>query len=284
MTWASKCSTLALVAAMAAASPAQAQDAAGDESAASQSNENQLTTIVVTAQRREASVQDTSAAISAFSGDALEENRTLSFEDLAGQATSLSFTALSPLDQEFNIRGITNTRLDSPSADQSVGIFVDDVYVGRSGLFNSFSIFSNHNIENILGNVPIRNYYSVLNSSIASTIHYLNYFDNAEPEIGQVSRVGEINRIRTCGLLSTETLEEKWFFDLQNPRDLCYYLCINSDKLENDGGLHRRIVDQLKEKPKNAFRKISYAIYETEHKQSFGFCVAHTNVVQENSK
>jgi hypothetical protein len=154
----------------------------------------------------------------------------------------------------------------------------------RSGLFNSFSIFSNHNIENILGNVPIRNYYSVLNSSIASTIHYLNYFDNAEPEIGQVSRVGEINRIRTCGLLSTETLEEKWFFDLQNPRDLCYYLCINSDKLENDGGLHRRIVDQLKEKPKNAFRKISYAIYETEHKQSFGFCVAHTNVVQENSK
>ena len=95
MTWASKCSTLALVAAMAAASPAQAQDAEGDEIAASQSNENQLTTIVVTAQRREASVQDTSAAISAFSGDALEENRTLSFEDLAGQATSLSFTALS---------------------------------------------------------------------------------------------------------------------------------------------------------------------------------------------
>jgi len=30
--------------------------------------------------------------------------------------------ALSPLDQEFNIRGITNTRLDSPSADQSIGV------------------------------------------------------------------------------------------------------------------------------------------------------------------
>jgi hypothetical protein len=36
----------------------------------------------------------------------------------------------------------------------------------------------------------------------------------------------------------------------------------------------------LKEKPKNAFKKISYAIYETEH-DDFGFCVAHTNVVQE---
>jgi len=45
--------------------------------------------------------------------------------------------------------------------------------------------------------------------------------------------------------------------------------------------LHKKIVDMLKEKPKNAFRKISYAIYETEHEQDFGFCVAHTNVVQE---
>jgi len=36
----------------------------------------------------------------------------------------------------------------------------------------------------------------------------------------------------------------------------------------------------LKKKPKNAFRKISYAIYETDH-ADFGFALAHTNVVQE---
>ncbi len=96
-----------------------------------------LDTVTVTSQRRESSVQDASLAISAVTGENLEKDRILSFEDLAGTVTSLSFTALSPLDQEFNIRGITNTRLDSPSADQSVGIFLDDVYVGRSGLFNS---------------------------------------------------------------------------------------------------------------------------------------------------
>lgn len=149
MTWGTKCSVLAIAAAMSAAGPAFAQDAEPADQPP-EANQNQLTTIVVTAQRREASVQDTSAAISAFSGDALEENRTLSFEDLAGQATSLSFTALSPLDQEFNIRGITNTRLDSPSADQSVGIFVDDVYVGRSGLFN-FDLFDVDRVEVIRG-------------------------------------------------------------------------------------------------------------------------------------
>ena len=110
--------TIALGGMVAYAPSALAQDTA-DTNASS----GQLDEIIVTSQRREQGVQDTSAAISAFSGANLEEERILSFEDLASSATSLSFTALSPLDQEFNIRGITNTRLDSPSADQSIGIF-----------------------------------------------------------------------------------------------------------------------------------------------------------------
>ena len=36
---------------------------------------------------------------------------------------------------------------------------------------------------------------------------------------------------------------------------------------------------QIAREEKNAFRKISYAIYETPY-NDFGFCVAHTNVVQ----
>lgn len=110
----------------------------------------QLGEIVVTAQRREVSVQDTPLAVSAFGQDTLNTQRVLSFEDLASRATSLSFTALSPLDQEFNIRGITNTRLDSPSADQSIGIFTDDVYVGRSGLFN-FDMYDIERVEIVRG-------------------------------------------------------------------------------------------------------------------------------------
>ena len=134
---------LALMAAV--ATPASAQDAGEQDSQGPQ-----IADIVVTAQRRDSTVQDTSAAISAFSAESIETARILSFEDLAGQATSLSFTALSPIDQEFNIRGITNTRLDSPSADQSIGIFVDDVYVGRSGLFN-FDMYDIERVEVVRG-------------------------------------------------------------------------------------------------------------------------------------
>lgn len=130
--------------------PADAPVADSSDDQSKQNDQGQIADIVITATRRDTNLQDTPVAISAFSGSTLEEERILSFEDLAGRATSMSFTALSPLDQEFNIRGITNTRLDSPSADQSIGIFVDDVYVGRSGLFN-FDMFDIDRVEVIRG-------------------------------------------------------------------------------------------------------------------------------------
>jgi hypothetical protein len=111
-------------------------------------------------------------------------------------------------------------------------------------------------------------------------VHYLNYFTHSEPEIGQVAKPAAINRIRSIGALNMKNLEEKWFFELDVERDLCYYLCINEERLAKEGMLHRKLVDILKKKPTNAFRKISYAIYETPY-SDFGYVVAHTNKVQQ---
>jgi hypothetical protein len=149
----------------------------------------------------------------------------------------------------------------------------------RSGLLNSFTVISNVMVEKSIGDIPIKTYYDKINDSIFSTIHYINYFNHAEPEIGMTSKPLDINRIRSLGLLDVRNLEEKWLYELDMERDICYYLCINKERLEKEGGLHKKIVDILKEKPRNAFRKISYAIYETEH-QDFGLCVAHTNAIQ----
>ena len=150
----------------------------------------------------------------------------------------------------------------------------------RSGLFKSITFISNLHLEKVLGEVPIKTYFDVLNESIFSTVHYLNFFEFTDPEIGQISRPATINRIRTIGMLDIENLEEKWLFNLDKSRELCYYICINEKRMETEGGLHKKLVDMLKEKPRNAYKKISYAIYETDH-NDFGFCVAHTNVVQE---
>ena len=153
----------------------------------------------------------------------------------------------------------------------------------RSAMFGSLTIISNLEIEKSLDNIPIKRYYEAINNTIFSMIHYVNYFTHAEPEIGMVSKPLEINRIRSFGAIDPKNLEEKWFFELDTPRDVCYYICINQEKLENDGTLHRRLVEILKGKPRNTFQRVSYAIYETPYKNDFGFCVAHTNVVQKNA-
>ena len=97
-----------------------------------------------------------------------------------------------------------------------------------------------------------------------------------------MARPSEINRIRTIGILDVKTLSEKWLFELDIPRETCYYICINQERLEKESGLHRQIVDLLKEKPRNAYRKVSYGIWET-HLHDFGFCVTHTNATQQNT-
>ncbi len=142
-------SRLAIAIAMGLVSTAaMAQDAAPD--AAQEAGAVRLDEIVITAQRRAVGLQDSALAVSAIGGETLAADQIMSFEDVAKRVTSLSYTAISGLDQEFNIRGITNTRLDSPSADQSIGIFVDEVYVGRPGLFN-FDMFDVERVEVVRG-------------------------------------------------------------------------------------------------------------------------------------
>ena len=153
----------------------------------------------------------------------------------------------------------------------------------RSGLFNSITLISNLKLEEIIHNVPVKEYYNTLNNTIQSTVHYVNYFEHNEPEIGVLTPPAEVCRIKSYGMLNMKNLEEKWFFDLDMEREVCYYLCIDKEKLQTDGTLHKRYVEILKKKPRNAFRNVSYAIYETEGGRDFGFCVARTNATQENA-
>ena len=96
----------------------------------------QLEEVVVTAQRREVGLQDSALSITAFSGRTLEDAQVFNTGDLAQQTAGISFTNPTPFDMELNIRGVMNTRLDAPSASRSVGIFFDEVVVGRMGMMS----------------------------------------------------------------------------------------------------------------------------------------------------
>jgi iron complex outermembrane receptor protein len=92
-------------------------------------------TVVVTAQRREQSLQDVPIAVSAFSAEQLKANNIETIQDLALRTPGLTVGAADPISNNFSLRGIGTANGISQNAggDQSVVVFVDGVYAGRGG-------------------------------------------------------------------------------------------------------------------------------------------------------
>ena len=120
----------------------------------------------------------------------------------------------------------------------------------------------------------------MINKNIYYAVHYLNVFDHTTPLVGNLTKPTEVQKIRTIGIISVDKLSEQWYYKMQEDRDVAYYLCIATERLENDGKLHSKVVQSLKSKPRNAFKNVTYAIYESPYETDFGFCVAHTNFIQ----
>jgi iron complex outermembrane receptor protein len=95
-----------------------------------------LDEIMVTARRRSESLQDTPVAVTALSADELERQQIVSTTDLDKIAPNLQFHSYGTLTgnnsaAQVFIRGIGQTDA-TPAVDPGVGIYIDDVYMGRS--------------------------------------------------------------------------------------------------------------------------------------------------------
>lgn len=89
--------------------------------------------IVVTAQKREERLRDVPLAVSAVSGAALQSQQITTATDLRLIAPSLNFTpSANARGEGFAIRGV-GTAIFSDTVEQSVGVVVDGVVLGRSG-------------------------------------------------------------------------------------------------------------------------------------------------------
>ncbi len=92
-----------------------------------------LEEIIVTAQKREQSIQDVPIAVTALGRDTLEVNRVFSVEDLNGLAPNALVRPTSGASNipEFTIRGRSSTGLVA-GADKQVAIYLDNVYIGSA--------------------------------------------------------------------------------------------------------------------------------------------------------
>ena len=94
----------------------------------------QLEEVVVTAQKRVESLQDTPLSIVAFSESTLENQGISSLSDLSLQAPSLQFYDFptSTSNVSLFLRGFGNTDSQTLTIDNPVGVYIDGVYIART--------------------------------------------------------------------------------------------------------------------------------------------------------
>lgn len=130
--------------------PAFAEDTAQQYSAADDAARSyQDDSIVVTARKRAESVQDIPISVAAISGEGLQAKGLMTFESLTS-ATS-GFTALRNANNNltFRVRGL-GTGAGNDGYEQSVALFIDGSYAGRSPEYNQ-ALFDVERVEIIKG-------------------------------------------------------------------------------------------------------------------------------------
>ena len=95
-------------------------------------NENAtLEEVVVTANRREQSLQSVPLAVSAFSGEEMEAQGIVDIKGLTERTPGFTMGTFNPGQPQLYMRGIGSNE-DGAGGDQSVIVFIDEVYIGRA--------------------------------------------------------------------------------------------------------------------------------------------------------
>jgi iron complex outermembrane receptor protein len=106
---------------------------------------NSLEEIIVTANKREASLMDTAASISAFDSATLDQLGITGSQDLVVHTPSLSITAF-----RVSIRGVGRPNL-AVGSEPGIGIYWDGVYNTENGIFNYSEFMDIERIEVLRG-------------------------------------------------------------------------------------------------------------------------------------
>ena len=113
-------------------------------------NAAELEEVVVTAQKRAENLQDVPLSISAFNANTLETQRIEGIAEVAQRVPNLSYSLFSSGRPEFTIRGIGTTTIARSGLENSVILFVDEVYISRSSA-SEFDLFDLEQVSVLRG-------------------------------------------------------------------------------------------------------------------------------------
>lgn len=164
-------------------------------SVVSPDSNSSLEEVLVTAQRRSESLQDVQTSVVAFGEVFLEERKIVNFEELASLTPSIQYTERVGRPDIF-IRGIGSDQ-PSAAADNSVGAFIDEVYLSR-GIEMTMQMFDLERVEIIRG--PSSTLYG--KNVIGGAVNFVTQKPSQEFDANLRVEAGNYDLLGTTGMVT----------------------------------------------------------------------------------
>ena len=160
------------------------------------SQEAYLEEIIVTAARREQNLQSVGLAVTAFSGEELREQGIFDIKGVTERTPGFSMGEFNPGQTQLFIRGIGSNE-DGAAGDQSVMVFVDEVYIGRSA-GQDVDLFDLERVEVLRG--PQGTLFG--RNVVGGAVSLITKKPGEEPELNVEGSYGNYNALTLRGLAS----------------------------------------------------------------------------------
>ena len=152
----------------------------------------------------------------------------------------------------------------------------------RSNMFSKMFVVENKNIESMLEDISIVDYWKNINQVISDTYHMIKYFENTEPLLSTFSHVGKTSKIATFSVVNFDTLKEKAFYDLDKPRHKRYFFGVNEKTMHNQKDLLQKIREVVKERTDDNTHA-SFSIYSTDYEHNYVYSIHYASMIQEEN-
>ncbi len=166
-----------------------------------------LEEVMVTAARRETTLQNVPVAVSAFDEVEMERRQTFNVVDVVNNVPTLvgSNNIGQGTATTVFLRGVGTTE-SIVTVDTAMGFYVDDVYIGRQGV-NNFSLYDIERVEVLRG--PQGTLYG--RNTSAGAIRIITNQPGEDFEASGEISVGKYSRWNLKGILNAPLIEDKLF-------------------------------------------------------------------------
>ncbi len=160
-----------------------------DAVAQSPTDEAALEEVVITSQRRAETLQTVPMAVAAFTGDQLRQQGVLDLKNLSERTPGLFIGEQKPGEAQIFVRGVGSND-DGASADQSVPLYIDEVYIPRTAS-QSADLFDLERVEVLRG--PQGTLFG--RNASGGAIHLITKKPSETPEARVEASFGNLNAV-----------------------------------------------------------------------------------------